>query len=119
EPARGHTIGQRAVSMDYVVFAIPVFFLLILLELLITRVQERDFYSLADSINDMSCGLISQLLEVFIKTVLFAGYLFLYQRARVFDIPYSSVWPWVACLVGVDFLYYWFHRKSHEINAFW
>src|SRR5687768_16245954 len=105
--------------MDYVVFAIPVFFLLILLELVITRVQERDFYSLADSINDMSCGLISQIVEVFIKTALFAGYLFLYQRARVFDIPYSSAWAWVACLVGVDFLYYWFHRKSHEVNAFW
>jgi alkylglycerol monooxygenase len=105
--------------MSYVVLAIPVFFLLIALELAITRVQERDYYSLSDSINDLSCGLIQQILEVFLKTALFAGYLVLYQRYHVFEIPSGAVWAWVACLLGVDFLYYWFHRKSHEVNAFW
>ena len=105
--------------MNYVVLAIPVFFLLIALELAITRIQERDYYSLSDSINDLSCGLIQQILEVFLKTALFAGYLVLYQRYHVFEIPSGAVWAWVACLLGVDFLYYWFHRKSHEVNAFW
>src|SRR5207245_4733088 len=49
----------------------------------------------------------------------FAGYLYLYGRWRVFDVPGGAVWAWVACLLGVDLLYYWFHRKSHEVNAFW
>ncbi len=105
--------------MSYVVLAIPVFFLLIGLELLITRVQEKDYYSLADSVSDLGCGLVQQLLEAALKTALFAGYLFLYDRVRLFEIPARSVLTWVACLLGVDFLYYWFHRKSHEVNAFW
>ncbi len=56
---------------------------------------------------------------MFAKTFLFAGYLFLYERYRVLDVPSASVAAWVLCFLGVDFLYYWFHRLSHEVNAFW
>ena len=104
--------------VNYVVLAIPVFLVLILLELLIARVQEKDYYRLSDSINDLSCGILDQLLMVFLKTALFAGYVFVYDRWRLFSIP-GSPWAWAACLLGVDFLYYWFHRTGHEVNAFW
>jgi alkylglycerol monooxygenase len=106
-------------KVDLIVLAIPVFILLIALELVIARVQERQLYRLSDTINDLSCGMISQLFEALMKTALFAGYLFLYERARVAEIPASAAWAWVACFLGVDFLYYWFHRLSHEVNAFW
>ena len=105
--------------MNYVVLAIPVFFLLIGLELAIARLQEKDYYSLSDSVADLGCGLVQQIVEAALKTTLFAGYLFLYGRWRLFEIPARSVLAWAACLLGVDFLYYWFHRKSHEVNAFW
>ncbi len=105
--------------MNYVVLAVPVFFLLIGLELLIARLQEKDYYSLSDSVADLGCGLVSQLVEAALKTSLFAGYLFLYQRWRQFEIPVHSVAAWAGCLLGYDLLYYWFHRKSHEVNAFW
>ena len=105
--------------MNYIVLAIPVFLLLIALELAITRLQERDYYRLSDSISDLGCGILQQLLEVFVKTALFAGYLLLYRRYRVLDPPSASVGVWVACFLGQDFLYYWFHRASHEVNAFW
>src|SRR5262249_5854124 len=103
--------------MRYVVLAIPVFFLLIGLELLITRIQEKDYYTLNDSIADLGCGLVSQLFEAGMKTVLFAGYFYLYGHWRLFEIPGGAVWSWVACLLGGGFLYYWFHRKSHEVQA--
>jgi alkylglycerol monooxygenase len=106
-------------KVDLIVLAIPVFLVLIALELVIARVQERQLYRLSDTINDLSCGMISQLFEALMKTVLFAGYLFLYEHARVLEIPASSVLAWVTCFLGVDFLYYWFHRLSHEVNAFW
>src|SRR5512134_754676 len=104
--------------MDYIVLAIPVFFLLIGLELLITRLLEKDYYRLADSLADLSCGMLQQLLEVLVKTLLFAGYLYVWSRHRLMDIPETSLAAWVLCLLGVDFLYYWFHRASHEVNAF-
>jgi alkylglycerol monooxygenase len=105
--------------MSYIVYAIPAFLLLIGLELAITRAQEKDYYSLADSLTDLSCGLVQQLVEVALKTFLFAGYLYLYAHHRLFDVPMKSVAAWAGCLLALDFMYYWFHRKSHEVNAFW
>ena len=105
--------------VNYIVLAIPVFFLLIGIELLAARVLEKDYYRLSDSVNDLSCGIIQQLLDVFLKTAFFAGYLFLYEKHRLFSIPNEAVAAWVACFLGVDFFYYWFHRLSHEVNAGW
>ena len=104
--------------VNYVVLAIPVFILLILLELVITRIQEKDFYRLSDSINDLSCGILQQVLEAFLKAALFAAYIFIYERWRLWSMPGTAA-AWVLCFLGVDFLYYWFHRTSHEVNAFW
>jgi sterol desaturase/sphingolipid hydroxylase (fatty acid hydroxylase superfamily) len=105
--------------VNYIVLAIPVFFALIGLELLVARLLERHDYTLADSLNDLSCGIVQQLVEVFAKTALFAAYVFLFARARLFAIPMSSAAAWVACFLGVDFFYYWFHRTSHRVNAVW
>jgi len=103
----------------YIVLAIPVFFLLIGLELLATRLLGRDDYRLADSVNDLSCGVLDQLLEAFMKAAALAGYVFVYQRLRLVSLPGASAAVWAACFLGVDFFYYWFHRLSHEVNAFW
>jgi len=105
--------------VDYIQLAIPVFFLLIGIELVLARVMERPSYRLNDSIGDLSCGVLQQLGGVFLKTALFAGYAFLYTHHRLFDIPVDAASAWVACYVGHDFLYYWFHRASHEVNAGW
>jgi sterol desaturase/sphingolipid hydroxylase (fatty acid hydroxylase superfamily) len=62
---------------------------------------------------------LQQVAEVFLKTALFAGYATLYSRFRLADVPIDAAWAWAACFVGQDFLYYWFHRFSHEVNAGW
>ncbi len=103
---------------DYIVLAIPVFFALIALELLAARLLQRDVYRLADSLSDLGCGIVDQLLGVFMKAAVLAGYLWLFER-RLFELPGQSAWVWLGCFLGVDFLYYWFHRKSHEVGFLW
>ena len=105
--------------MSLIVLAIPVFFLLIGVELLWTWREEKRFYRLNDSVSDLSCGILEQVAGVFLKTALFAGYLFVFERYRIFAVPAGSALAWVACWLGVDFCYYWFHRWSHEVNAGW
>jgi alkylglycerol monooxygenase len=99
--------------------AIPAFFLLIGVELVVARLLERDVYRLSDSVNDLSCGILQQVAEVFLKTALFAGYAVLFASHRLFEIPATGAWAWAACFLGVDFLYYWFHRSCHEVGAGW
>jgi len=104
--------------MNPIALAVPVFFLLIGVELLVARLLERDYYRLSDSLADLSCGMVQQLLEALVRTALFAGYVFVY-RYRLAEISTASAAAWATCFLGVDFLYYWFHRLSHEVNAFW
>jgi sterol desaturase/sphingolipid hydroxylase (fatty acid hydroxylase superfamily) len=46
----------------------------------------------------------------------------IYQLAaqhRLIAIEMQGILPWLALIVLVDFLYYWFHRASHTVAAFW
>ena len=105
--------------MDLIVLAIPVFVLLIGIELLFVWIAGKDYYRLSDTLSDLSCGILDQVVGVFLKTAAFAGYAFVYEHLRVATLPGGSVAVWAAGFLGVDFLYYWFHRTSHEVNAFW
>jgi sterol desaturase/sphingolipid hydroxylase (fatty acid hydroxylase superfamily) len=105
--------------MQLIVASIPLFFILIGIEILFARILERRVYRFADSFADLGCGMIEQLLGVLVKATLFSGYLSLYSRARLFDLPRDSWAVFGTCFVAVDFLYYWFHRTSHEVGAFW
>jgi alkylglycerol monooxygenase len=104
---------------DYIQLAIPVFFALIGVELVAARLVGRESYRLNDSVCDLSCGVLQQVAEVFLKTALFAGYATLHAGCRALELPLDAAWAWAACFLGQDFLYYWFHRFSHEVNAGW
>ena len=106
-------------GLDAIALSIPVFFLLIGVELWVERRERRSLYRLNDSLNDLACGTIQQLAGVFAKTALFAGYVVIFERFALFALDPASPWVWLAAFVGVDFCYYWFHRLSHEVNFLW
>jgi sterol desaturase/sphingolipid hydroxylase (fatty acid hydroxylase superfamily) len=103
--------------MKIMLFAIPVFFLLIGLELLMERLKKAQLYRFNDAVTNISCGVQQQVTGVLFKTILLAGYLWVYEH-RVWTIP-DKWWAFVLVFVGVDFCYYWFHRSTHEISFLW
>jgi sterol desaturase/sphingolipid hydroxylase (fatty acid hydroxylase superfamily) len=44
---------------------------------------------------------------------------YLLYRHRLFDVPLNTGWAWIALFLGVEFLYYWFHRASHRVRWLW
>ncbi len=103
----------------YIVYAIPVFFLLIGVELIVARIMKRDVYRLNDAIANLSCGIAQQVAGVLMKGILLVGYLYIHEHWRLLELGADKWWVWVACFIGVDFFYYWFHRYSHEISLMW
>ncbi len=115
-------------NIPYVTYAVPVFFLLIGVELVAAVWEQKKAYRLHDSINDLSCGITEQMVGLFLKGLLFAGYVgtFGYAVSRGINLVdvqgYSAGGKWLAAIVlflGVDCAYYWFHRIAHEYNAPW
>lgn len=106
-------------GLDLIALSIPVFFALIGVEVLIARLKGERLYRLNDSLNDLACGILQQVLGVFTKVIVFGTYIGLYEIGHLLEIPKGSWVSWVLCFLAIDFLYYWFHRVSHEVNLPW
>jgi len=110
-------------GIDAIALSIPVFFALIGLELALDRRERRRegraVYRANDSINDLACGTLQQLVGLFAKTLLFAGYVVVFEKVAVWSLDPGRWSHWLVAFLGVDFCYYWFHRASHEVNFLW
>ncbi len=103
--------------MSLIIFAIPVFFLLIGIELLIAKMKNLSYYRMNDAIANLSCGIGSQVSGIFLKTFTFIGYTYLYDHS-IWKIE-NNILTFILLFIGVDFFYYWFHRLAHEISFLW
>jgi alkylglycerol monooxygenase len=106
------------VNVNPIVLSIPVFFILIGIELLVERFTHKDLYRLPDSIANLSCGITSQLSGLFLKIFAVGIYQFLFENFSLITLEPNWVY-WLALVLLVDLAYYWAHRMSHEINLFW
>jgi sterol desaturase/sphingolipid hydroxylase (fatty acid hydroxylase superfamily) len=98
--------------------AVPVFFAAIIAEAIADYVRKKKAYRLGCAIADLNVGIASQVAELFLKGIGLLAYAALYEH-RLVTFPEGSPWPWVIGLVGIDFLYYWWHRASHVVNVLW
>ncbi|GAA4649526.1 sterol desaturase family protein [Kistimonas scapharcae] len=105
--------------MDYILYAIPVFLLLIAIEILATVIRKKDYYRTNDAINSISTGMISTAANLTTKVVTFTIYVAVFEYLAPFQLDASHLWVWVLGFFLKDFFYYWYHRAGHEINILW
>tara|TARA_R110001599_G_scaffold203055_1_gene400016 strand:+ start:47556 stop:48794 length:1239 start_codon:yes stop_codon:yes gene_type:complete len=104
--------------LDPTVIAIPVYFLLIGIELIVHRVQAVKSYRLNDAITNINCGVTSQVTGAFLKVLSIGVYTIIFEKFRVMDLS-NTVIVWIVAFMAYDFFYYWAHRMSHQVNLFW
>ena len=102
-----------------IVFAVPVFFAMIGIEYLLGIVRNNNTYSLYDAMSSISAGMLSQLVNLCVKTLGFAIYAMAYPHLAVSPLSADALWVWVAAIVLYDLAYYWNHRAGHRITLFW
>ncbi|GAA0190344.1 sterol desaturase family protein [Fulvivirga kasyanovii] len=105
-------------DINPIVLSIPIYFLLIGIELIIQQVSNKKIYRLNDAVTNISCGITQQLTGIFLKVVGVGVYYLVYEYLAIFEIP-SNWLTFIILFFAVDFCYYWAHRMSHEINLFW
>ena len=104
---------------NYILFAIPVFLLTIVIELVhnFRRNGGKD-YNFEDSITNLNIGIGSQAIGAVTKAVLLMLYVWVYDNFRVITIP-PSWYSLIFAIVLFDYIFYWAHRWGHEWNIFW
>lgn len=105
-------------NVNPIVLSIPVFFVLIGIELLVERFTHQKLYRLPDAIANLSCGITSQLSGLFLKIFAIGIYQYLFEHFGFFTWEKTLLY-WIFLIFLVDLAYYWAHRMSHEINLFW
>ncbi len=102
-----------------IALAIPFFFLLIGVEVVVSRVQRVRRYRLHDAIASIGCGIGEQVIVVFTAGLSVAAYSFAERHLALQRVSPSSVLGWVVVFPLLDHSYYWFHRASHRVNFLW
>jgi len=105
--------------MNFILYAVPFFFVLIAAELIADRWRGVSNYRLADAVNSISTGVLSTTTGLLTKGVGLVTYAFALEHLALVRLPADSVWVWVFAFVFYDFCYYWLHRMGHERNILW
>lgn len=106
--------------MDFnpVILSIPLYFLLIGIELVFQLVRKVRIYRTNDAISNISCGISSQVTNAIWGVLSIGMYEYVSHYWSLGTVP-DTWWTWLILFVLVDLMYYWFHRSSHEVNFLW
>ncbi len=102
-----------------ITLAVPVFFLLILIEFLYGLKVGKNNYKLSDTFTSIGLGLISRFPPML--NIGFQGAVFVYAGSylNLELLPIDSPVTWIIAFLLYDLSYYWMHRMHHEIKVLW
>ena len=116
---------------DPVALAIPFFLLLLVIEWTAARVlgdaevvdgrtvPPRAGYQARDARASISMGLFSIVTTAFWKFLALLGYAALYSYVAPWHLPVDKWYTWVVLILGVDLLFYTYHRIAHRTRIIW
>lgn len=105
-------------KIHLIAFGVPIIFMLIGLEFYFSKKNKKKYFSFTSSINNISIGIIERLAQLFLTGYFVVFYQFLYDHFSLFTIK-KSICTWIILFFLTDFIWYWYHRLSHEINILW
>lgn len=106
-------------DINLMVFASPLFLILIGIETWVAYYKKSGVYQLNDSVNNFSSGILEEIGALPIKGLIIYSYYYLYEHYAIFNVNTQSIFSWLLLWIGVDFFYYWYHRVSHRNSFFW
>lgn len=104
---------------DPIAYAVPIFIVTIILEIVLSRLgKTKANYEVKDTATSLFMGFGSELAGLLTAGVAAALSLWVYEH-RLFTIPMTVWWAWLAIFLIEDMTYYWFHRIAHERRFWW
>jgi sterol desaturase/sphingolipid hydroxylase (fatty acid hydroxylase superfamily) len=101
-----------------IIIGAPVLVGLVILENVIAKRKKLTLYTLSDSVTNLYCGILERIFDIFFSVIVLFGFHYIYENIAPFQIEFT-VFSWIIGLIVTDFIAYWFHRLSHQINFLW
>ncbi len=101
----------------YALLTIPIL-TLVLVEFAYCLIKKNGMYTFQDSISSLGTAILNQCTNVIVALMFFPAYSWI-NNSFSFNQPEATWYNFALLFLGVDFLFYWFHRAGHSINILW
>ena len=95
-----------------------IFLILLVIEIIVARKQQRDVFIVKDSLSNIGIMIFS---NTVLKTATLAWTVWLITFIMPMQLfsPEKSLLTFAIAFAATDFVYYWYHRLSHETPFLW
>ena len=100
------------------VFVMPIFLILILLEKAYGYYKGEDTAPNMDSVASVSSGMVNSVKDVLGLSITLISYDWIVSKIAIYNLE-ASVTAYIIGFIVIDFYGYWSHRLSHQINFLW
>lgn len=105
-------------DLNAIAFVIPIFIILFAIEYYWAKYKKlNNAFKFENIISNISIGITERLMYLWTAVFFYKFFWVLYDYS-FFKIP-KNIFAFILLLFVTDFLWYWYHRCSHEINIFW
>jgi len=99
-------------------FVLPLFILLIAIEMAIAKYQKKAIIKSMDAVSSLSSGLTNALKQILGLSIYIFTYDFLLKHFALVKIENTALQYFIG-FICIDFYAYWSHRWAHRYNILW
>ena len=99
-------------------WVIPMFFTLLVIEVLYGHFTKKQTYTFMDTIASLSSGISMVIKDALGLALVLVSYPFILKNIGVWE-QESTLILFITAFICIDFAQYWIHRLAHKINIFW
>ncbi|MBT8220881.1 MAG: sterol desaturase family protein [Bacteroidia bacterium] len=99
-------------------YAIPGFILLIIVEAIYGHFKGEDYFDGMDTIASLTSGTTNTLKSILGLTLVIVGYEWVHGKIALFNFEDTTL-VYILSFICIDFASYWSHRLNHHVNYFW
>ena len=100
------------------VFVMPVFLILIIIEKTFAHYKGEDTSPNMDSVSSISSGMVNSVKDVLGLSITLISYEWIETKFAIMHLE-GNFWAYILGFIVIDFYGYWSHRLSHQINFLW
>jgi sterol desaturase/sphingolipid hydroxylase (fatty acid hydroxylase superfamily) len=97
--------------------ATPIFITALFLEMYVLR-ERKDIFKLKEVLCNFGLGFSYQAVEVVLHFLFLGAFMHWLSSYRFYDVEINA-FTLVIGFLGMEFLYYWYHRANHRIRYLW
>lgn len=107
----------RTLSIEEIL--VLIFIAAVLIEWIVSRISKTQVHNKRDSISNFLVGTVSFAADFLFSVITFPLWIYLYDHCKIIYLNNNHLSIFLLLFVLIDFIEYWFHRLSHEINVLW